>query len=341
MMKKYPTIYLTYRHEIHQKTALQAAPDELEIFLVANPTKKEILDLIPEMEFLITERSGNIDDEIISSGKKLNLIQRLGSQTYDIDVHSAQKLGIPVCYFPLPTSINVAEHIIMQILSLAKRNREMMKICQDAEDWGKESEKSDANTFSINWSFRENIKNVQDSIVGIVGFGDIGTELAKRLKNFNCTILYNKRNRIPEFAEKELGIHYSELEDLLNRSDYVCTLLPFTNETENFINSSFISKMKFGSCLVHSGASGALNEEDAAAALNSGHLYGLAVDGYAWEPIKKDNPLVKLSQDLFCNIVLTPHTAVGSIDMSYKRRIPEYQNIINFINGMPLRYQIN
>lgn len=339
-MKKHTVLFITQRAEIHQQAALASAPPELDVVIRRNPSRAEILALLPQAEFLISERSGQIDAEILSAGKRLRLIQRLGSQTYDIDLAAAKKAGIPVCYSPIATAIAVAEHILMQMLALAKRTREMGYVASQAADWGLPSQKCNENTFAINWSGRKEIRNLYQSVVGIIGFGEIGTELARRLKPFGCRVLYNKRNRLGANAEQDLEIEYAAVDKLLQESNFVCSLLPFSPETEGSINKAFIEKMQPGSCLVHSGASGILNEAEVAQALVENRLYGLATDAYSWEPIRRDNPLLRPACEPEANIILTPHTAVGSIVFSPKGRASDYKNLLRVLNNEPLENRI-
>jgi phosphoglycerate dehydrogenase-like enzyme len=340
MMKKHQTLYITHRGQRHQQAAIEGAPGEFEITMQRSPNKDQIIDLLPGMEFLITERSGVIDADIIAAGNNLRLIQRLGSLTYDIDLKTAQKAGITVCYFPIFTCVMVAEHMVTQMLMLAKRIREMMKISIDADHWEDGPKRSDEDTFSYNWSKRTDIRGLYESTVGIIGFGEIGAELARRLKHFGCTVLYNKRTALPAKAELDLKIIYSDMDSLLERSDYVCMLLPYFRETDQLVNKEFINKMKKGACLVSCGASGILNENDVANALIAGDLYGMATDTYVYEPIHPDNPLLPLARQSEFNIVLTPHTAAGSTAVNRDERVKDYGNLVNFIQNKPLKYQI-
>ncbi len=241
---------------------------------------------------------------------------------------------------PVYTAVTVAEHVLMQMLTLAKRSREMMEICLQAEDWGMESKKSDEDTFVVNWSHRKGIRTIYHRTVGILGFGEIGTELARRLQNFDCTVLYNKRSRLPLDAEKQLHIRYANVDELLSESDFVCSLLPFSQETEKSIGTAFVAKMKSGSCLVHSGASGVLHEKELSEALALGKLYGLASDGFEWEPINSDSPLVEVARKPTANILLTPHSAVADIDLTANRREEDYKNILNYLENRPLQYLV-
>jgi phosphoglycerate dehydrogenase-like enzyme len=338
-MQTHKTLFLTQRSPRHQKAALEAAPEELDIDIRREASKEEIIEAIADKEFLITERSGKIDRDIIEAGKELKLIQRLGSQTYDIDIEAAKEAGIPVCYWPVKSCIMVAEHMVMQMLLVAKRFREVMDVVVEAGDWG-ESQKCDENYFAYNWSGREDIHGIWNSTVGILGFGEIGTELARRLKNFGCRVMYNKRNPLPLRAEQELNIEYAKFDTLVSTSDYVCMLLPFYPETEKMLNKDFFEKMKPGAKLVSAGAGGVIDEEALKEAIESGHLYGAATDTFSWEPVREDNPLLELASDKRANIMLTPHTAAGTVAAQRDERYGDYENLLRVAKGEMMLYRI-
>ena len=336
MTNKYSALFITHRGERHQQDALGAAPDFLDVTMMRSPTKEEIIAALPGKDFLITERSGVIDSDIITAGSTLRLIQRLGSQTYDIDLKAAKKSGIPVCYLPVRSCIMVAEHMVLQLLALAKRLREVMELTQQADDFGNPPRLCDEDYFAYNWTGRENLLGLWESTVGILGFGEIGTELARRLQGYGCHILYNKRNRLPEEAEKELDIEFATQDELLEKSDFLCMLLPYFPETALSLNAEFFSKMKPGACFISCGGSGVVDDQALAAAVESGHLYGAAVDTFVYEPIAKNSPLLPLAKDPFKNMVLTPHTAAGSASASSKSRKGDYINIERILSDQKL-----
>jgi len=124
------------------------------VTLRRSPSKEEIIALLPGKEFLITERNGEIDADIIRAGKDLRLIQRLGAQTYDIDLEAARTAGIPVCTLPVVGCIRVAEHMLLQMLACAKRLRESIDVTLSAEDFGQPPRRCDENYFAYNWTGR-------------------------------------------------------------------------------------------------------------------------------------------------------------------------------------------
>ena len=292
------------------------------------------------MEFLISERAGVIDAEMIAAGKKLKLIQRLGSQTWDIDLDAARRASLPVCYLPLATCQLVAEHIVLQMLATAKRVRELMQVVADAGDWGVPPRRCTEDYYAGNWSHRENIRGLRKSTVGIVGFGEIGGELARRLRSFDCMILYNKRTRLPVNAEAELDITYATQNNLLARSDFVCSLLPLFPETEQSVNTNFFAAMKRGAIFVHCGAGAVVDEIALIDVLRSGKLAGAALDTYTYEPMRPDDPLLELARDPMQNLMLTPSIAAGTLTMSGHPRAGDYANIVAMLEGKPLEYRL-
>ena len=337
----YQVLFVTHRGERHQQSALAGAPKDFEITMLRDPNKADIINHLPGKQFLITERSDVIDAEIIAAGKDLQLIQRLGSQVYDIDLDIAQKNGVKVCYMPIEMTVMVAEHLMTQMLTLAKRFREAMHVITLDKDWGLPPRKSDEDTFAINFTGRQSIGTLYQKTVGIIGFGEIGIELARRLKGFECKVLYHKRSRLSTHAEKDLNIQYVNQEELLAQSDFVAMLLPFMPETVALVNQAFIQQMKPGACLVSCGASGIFNEKDVTEALRSGYLGGVATDTFDWEPINLDSPLLLLARDPEANIILTPHTASGSIDPNaLPDRRGDYINLLSYTKNKPLIYQI-
>lgn len=173
-MSKHPTLFITHRGLRHQESALRAAPTDLEMTMVRTPTKEQIISLMPGKEFLISERSGDIDADIIAAGKDLRLIQRLGSQSQDIDLDAAKAAGVPVCYLPIRICIMVAEHMVMQMLGVSKRIREIMDIALSAEDFGNPPTRCTEDTFAYNWSGLKDIRGIWESTIGILGMGEIG-----------------------------------------------------------------------------------------------------------------------------------------------------------------------
>jgi phosphoglycerate dehydrogenase-like enzyme len=333
-----PTLlFLTDRSERHQQAAREAAPPEIEhIHFLRRPDKATILRAIGDADFLISERAGVIDGEIIAAGKRLRLIQRLGSLTYDIDLDAARAAGVPVCDFPIPGVVAVAEHLIWQILAVLRRAHDGEAVAQAVGDWG-QSQRTDENIFATNWSRRTGMRSLLGMTVGVVGFGEIGVEAVRRLRAFGCRMLYHKRSPLPRHVEEALGIEYRTEDELYRQSDVLCNLLPYSPATDGLIGEAVFARMQPGSYLVNCGSGSIIDENALAAALRSGHLAGAALDTFEWEPIRPDNPLLPLARDPEQNVVLTPHTAfLGGVGS----RREEFANIRRLLAGEPLHNRV-
>ena len=334
--RQYPTLFITHRGLWHQQNVLSVAPPELDITMCRDASQADLLALLPGKEFLITEREDVIDAGAIAAGKDLRLIQRLGSQAYDIDLQAAKNAGIPVCYWPDQTTINVAEHCVMQTLALMKKLRDS-QAAMNAAVWNREPRRSDEDTFAYNWSGRQGVQSLQGAAFGILGFGEIGRDLAARLKGFGARVLYHKRRRMSPSAEEDLHILYTEPDLLVEQSDVVCCLLPYSRENDQALNEAFFNRMKPGSYFVFCGGSGGVDEAALIKALCSGHLAGAALDTYTWEPLPADSPLLDLHRDLSVNLILTPHVAAGTGGGS---RESHYSNLLRVIAGEPPLYRV-
>lgn len=325
-----------------QKSALAQAPESCQVIVLGRPDKATLIESLVDADYLISERVGTIDAQVLQSSPRLKLIQRLGSLTHDIDLVAAQSAGIAVCDWPSEVSIRVAEHVVMQLLAVGKKLREVEDITRAASpEWGK-SQRTTEDIFSYNWSGRRGINQLWRHTIGIMGLGEIGVEVARRLQGWGCTLIYHKRRQLPARVESELALTYASPNTLYAQSDYVVNLLPYLESTDMLINAEAVAHMKPGAYLVSCGSGSVIDEAALATAVAAGKLAGVAVDTYEWEPIQADNPLLGLARDGF-NIVLTPQTAAaGSVNPNNLRAAysSDYTNIINHLLGNPLLYRI-
>jgi D-3-phosphoglycerate dehydrogenase len=344
---KHVTLFLTNRSRRHRQLASQAAPPELAVIMLYDVSRDEILPWLPQAEFLISERSGAIDADMIRAASRLRLIQRLGSLVHDIDLVAARAAGIRVCAVPNPEAMLVAEHMLMQMLALAKRLLETSSIALKtypetmAGLWG-ESQRTDENTFAYNWTQRRGISGLSGQAAGIWGFGEIGVELVRRLSGFGLSqVLYHKRARLPRPVEAELGVSFAAPDTLLAESDFLCVLLPYSAETDMAISTDALARLKPGAFVVSCGSGSVIDEAALADAIRDGRLGGAALDTFEWEPIQANNPLLPLAREPRYNLLLTPHLAAGtSTELPDKARARDYDNLQRDLRGQPLQYRV-
>jgi glyoxylate reductase len=271
---------------------LKKSEHQVDISKVDRPLEEE--ELIKQgvgADALLTLLTDKITPEIMDAiGPQLKVISNYAVGFNNVDVDAATNKGIVVANTP-SDEVNeaVAEFAWSLMLALAKRVVEADEAARRSvyKGWG-------PGIFLG--------KNMIGKTLGIVGLGRIGSMVARRAKGYQMRILYNKRSRDEE-AEKELGVEFAQLDQLLGESDFVTLHVPLTKETHHMMNKDTIYKMKRGSYLINTARGPVINEDALVNALREGHLAGAALDVFENEP--DVNPeLVGME-----NVVLTPHIA--------------------------------
>src|SRR5262249_20733413 len=153
------------------------------------------------------------------------------------DVEAARASGCRVSVQPVPMTMVCAEHAVMMILAVLRRLGRSMAAA-NAANHGKQARRTDENTFSVNWMNFGDLASLYSKTVAILGMGEIGVELARRLKPFRLQALYyNKRERYPQAVERELWLRYADTLDCAKMADVLVSLLPFTAETDRSIHA--------------------------------------------------------------------------------------------------------
>ncbi len=283
---------------------VRAIADELRPkgFNFVNVAASDVPTAIQDADFLCGF-IGNIptDALIKAAANKLKLVQ-LMSVGYDrFNLDGAREAKLPVSVNGGANAIAVAEHAIMLMLSSLKR---VHALDQAVRNGGWRS--ATVGT--------QRVYELWHSTVGIVGMGRIGQEVAKRLVNWEATIMYYDPYRLSPEREQELGVRYVELDELLRASDAVTVHVPLNARTRHLIDAESLSIMKSTAVLVNTARGGLVDEAALAAALKEGRILGAGLDVLSEEPPPADHPMFELA-----NVVLTPHTA-GPTWQSFPRR---------------------
>ncbi len=171
---------------------------------------------------------------------------------------------------------------------------------------------------------------VSGSTLGIVGLGRIGRQVAKRALAFDMKVLYHNRKR-DEQAERELGVTYASLDDLLRQSDFVSLNCPLTPDTTNLIGKREFGLMKSTGILLNIARGPVVDHDALFAALNSKRIAGAGLDVTSPEPLPRNHPLLGLT-----NVVITPH--LGSASNRTRNRMMQMtvENLRAGLEGKPL-----
>ncbi|MGQ9856232.1 MAG: hydroxyacid dehydrogenase [Fervidobacterium sp.] len=253
--------------------------------------KDELIKMMPEIEVLIVRSATKVTADIIEAGSNLKIIGRAGTGLDNIDVKAAEAKGIKVINTPGANSISVAELAIGLMIACS---RHIARGTADLKN-GK-------------WTKKElEGHELFGRTVGIIGFGNIGREVAKRLIAFDMKILAYD----PFVKETDMPVKIVDLDTLFKESDYITIHVPLTPETKNLINKETISKMKDGVIIINAARGGIVDEAALYEALTTGKVYAAGLDVFEVEP-----PTDELRQKLLAlpNVVATPHIGASTFE---------------------------
>jgi phosphoglycerate dehydrogenase-like enzyme len=327
-------VFTTPRSARHQEDAVAAAPEALAIVALRSPDRATLKDRLEGAAYLISERVGRIDCDVLDAAPDLQLVLRLGAMTHDIDLEEARRRGVIVCQRHQEGAMRVAEHVVLQILALLRHLCEAETIARAAADGWRPRRRTDENRFAYNWSGRRDLQGLHGKTLGILGFGEVGAELARRLAGWGLRLLYGRRTRLPAEVEDRLAIAYRDNLALLAESEVLVCLLPYAADTVGYLDAARLATMKPGAILANAGSGGVIDETALARALAEGRLAGAALDTFAVEPIEPDNPLVALAND-GANVLLTPHIAGGAPMEAAAEFAAMYDPIRDHLAGRP------
>ena len=262
----------------------------------------EVLEMIGEFAGIVVRSKIKIDRQLIDKGESLKFVARTGSGMELIDVDYASQKGITCFNSPEGNCDSVAEHAMGMILSLLHQIN-----------------KADAELRRCEWNRLENTgTELFGKTVGIIGYGNTGSAFAKRLQGFGVKILaYDKYKS--GFGGQ--GVKESSLNDLFELADIVSLHIPLTDETKNWVNSSFLAQFSRPIYLINTSRGGIANTEDMLVGLKEGLLKGLAIDVFENEDLSSyTNVEYQLIQELstYSNVVMTPHIAGVTHESAYK-----------------------
>jgi glyoxylate reductase len=156
---------------------------------------------------------------------------------------------------------------------------------------------------------------VHGSTLGIIGMGRVGRGVARRARGFDMRVLYHNRRR-DAAAEREIGVEYAALDELLAASHFVSLNVPLTPETRGLIGERELRLMRRDAILVNVARGGVIDHQALERALREGWIAGAALDVTEPEPLPRDHPLLRME-----NLVITPH--LGSAAARTRRRMAE------------------
>jgi phosphoglycerate dehydrogenase-like enzyme len=256
-----------------------------------------------------------IPDEALAKASRLKMMQVLSAGYDAVNIAGARAARIPICTNGGANSVAVAEHTIMLMLAVYRK-----LVTYHANVSGGRWNQGIPRTVDI--------YEMEGKTVGIVGLGNIGQQVAKRLQAFDCHLIYYDAFRRSPEEEAHFDIKYVSLETLLETSDIVSLHVPLNDSTRGMINAPALQRMKPKAILINTCRGEVVAEEDLVEALRDGTILAAGLDTQAKEPADPANPLLDLP-----NVTLTPHSAGPTADSFRKRFGNGYANIARVAAG--------
>lgn len=288
-----------------------------ELTSINNCTQDEVKTALKGHEIALTNKVP-ITRSDMEANPDLKLIAVTATGFNMIDVKAARELGITVCNVADYSTVSVAEHAFMMMISLMHRLPLYQKRIEDGE-W------QASPFFSI---LAEPIYDLAGKTLGVFGKGAIGSKLGEFATCFGMKVLYAERKGADRVREG-----YAAFDEVLTSADVVSLHVPLNEDTANMIDAESIARMKKGAILINVSRGGLVDESALANALRSGQLGGAGVDVATKEPPLKTNPL--LANDLG-NFILTPHSAWASEEAVARLMVILHNNINQFVAGNPV-----
>jgi len=253
-------------------------------------------------------------DEALLSTPGLRVLAAVAVGTDNIDLAAATRHGVVVTNTPGVLEEAVADHTLGLLLATARRMGEAERTIR-AGAW-------------TGWQLDQFLgRDLGGATLGLIGFGGIGRAVARRARAFGMRVLYTARSRRSAGEEREAGVEFRSLTDLLRESDVLSLHVPLSPQTRHLIGAPELALMKPDAILLNTSRGPVVDEAALAAALAAGCLWGAGLDVYEDEP--RPNPGLLGSE----RTVLTPHIGSATIGARSAMCVTAVRNVIAVLAG--------
>ena len=300
------------------KEGIEALRAHAEVDVKTGLSREELVSLIGDYDALMVRSETKVTKEVIEAGKKLQAIGRAGVGVDNIDVEAATSRGILVVNAPTGNTISAAEHTVAMMLALARRIPQAYQVLKSGV-----------------WRRQDFVGvEVRNKTLGIVGLGNVGTEVARRAKGLEMRVIAHDPFVSEEYATA-LGVKLVSLDELLKESDFITVHTPITKATRGLIGAKELAKVKPSVRFINCARGGIIDEQALFEAVEAGKVAGAAIDVFSTEPTT-DSILFKSDK-----IIVTPHLGASTAEAQTQVAIDAAEQVITVLKGQPPRYAVN
>ena len=289
-----------------------------EVTVVSKLDESELVRRIGDFDALVVRSETRVTAPVIDAGRKLRVVGRAGVGVDNIDVPAATRRGIVVVNAPRGNIVAAAEHTIALLFALAR--------------WVPQA---DASVKRGEWTRSRFIgTEVRGKTLGVVGLGNVGSEVAKRAHGLEMDVIAFDPVVSVERAEL-FNVALVSLNDLLERADFVTVHVPLVDSNRNLIGAGQLALMKPTARLVNTARGGIVDEGALCDALRTGRLAAAAADVFETEP-PVDNPLLALP-----NFIATPHIGASTVEAQVSVAFDVAEEVAAVLAGDLPRFAVN
>jgi len=319
-MKPSIVLYKKLPTDLHKRLEQHFSIIEFDGITAEN--RPQVIEALQQAEGLLGS-GGAINKALLDHAPRLRGVSTISVGYDNFDVKELTRRAIPLMHTPTALTDTVADTIMALVLSTARRVVEVANRVKNGE-W---NENVGESWFGV---------DVHHKTLGIVGMGRIGLAVAQRAHfGFDMPILYNARSQHKE-AETRFGARKCDLDTLLQESDYVCVILPMSDETFHLIGKEQFAKMKSSAILISAGRGPVIDEQALITALQNGTIHAAGLDVFEQEPVAKDSPLLKMP-----NVVALPHVGSATHETRYAMAACAVDNLIAALTGEVKAFCVN
>jgi len=294
---------------------------EVEVFeserMISRP---ELIDGVRDCEYVWMLGDTPIDAEVIEAAPELKGIATMALFPNVVDVEAATARKLPVTVVPHVITRTTCDLTLAHIIGLAWRIVEADRFTR-------------CGRFHQEQSTSFLTTELAGKVVGMIGVGEIGTEIVKRLRAFEMEVVYTKRNRLPEDTERELDLTWiADRDELLRQSDFVVLMATYNETTHKLIGAREFDLMKPSAFFVNTARGRIVDEPALIEALRERKIAGAGLDVYWNEPpVSEPAPSPELFE--FDNVILTPHMGSATVEARTKMALAVVDNLRAMVAG--------
>ncbi|QAY66193.1 phosphoglycerate dehydrogenase [Paenibacillus protaetiae] len=282
-------------------------------------SEDELVAIIGDYDALLVRSQTRVTARIMEAASKLKVVGRAGVGVDNIDLNAATTQGIIVINAPDGNTITTCEHTFAMMMAVA-RHIPQAYLKTVGGEW-------DRKTFLG--------VELRNKVLGVLGMGRIGSEVAKRAKAFGMQILGYDPFLTEERADK-LGIKLATVDEIVRNADFMTVHTPLTPETRHMIGRAQFEVMKPGMRIVNCARGGIIDEMALVEAVNSGIVAGAAFDVFESEPPAADHPFLSNPK-----IIVTPHLGASTVEAQENVAIDVSEQVLHILRDEPFMNAVN